>query len=289
MKHQRTITILIILLANFAVFASFTGITSDRGPGKSKYLSIRGEEVTIYGKGVYRHMSADVAIQGIAQDYVTLFVAVPLLLLSLVFARKGSLRWRFILAGSLNYLFVTYLFYMCMAMYNALFLVYVICLSLSFFALLLTLFALHSEGLPDRFSNHSPIRFTGIFLVAMPVAIALLWLSIVIPPLLDGTLIPKATEHYTTLIVQGFDLSILLPVSIVSGLLLLRKKPMGYLAGTVTISFLPFLMLALVAKIIAMAINGVNVIPAVFIIPVFFLLALTGAIGMIRNIKYGHV
>jgi hypothetical protein len=40
-------------------------------------MSIRGENITIYGKGIYQHMAADVAIQGIAQDYVTLFMGVP--------------------------------------------------------------------------------------------------------------------------------------------------------------------------------------------------------------------
>ena len=77
-----------MLLTLISGIAAFTGISSDDGPGQFEYTSIRGEDVTIYGKGIYRHMSADVSIQGIAQDYVTLFIGIPLLLFGLYSARK---------------------------------------------------------------------------------------------------------------------------------------------------------------------------------------------------------
>lgn len=69
-------------------------------------------------------MSSDVAIQGITQNYVTLFLAFPFLIFALFRFRNGSLKGKFMLAGVLNYFFLTYLFYMNMAMYNAMFLVY---------------------------------------------------------------------------------------------------------------------------------------------------------------------
>jgi uncharacterized membrane protein len=106
----------------------------------------------------------------------------------------------------------------------------------------------------------------------------------IIPPLLDGTIYPDALNHFTTLIVQGLDLGLLLPVCFVSGWLLIKKESLGYLSGTVYLVFLSFLMTALVAKIIAMAINGVNVIPVIFIIPAINLITITCAVLMIKNI-----
>ena len=111
MKNKGILTILVLLLTLISGIAAFTGISSDEGPGEYDYTSIRGEDVTIYGKGIYRHMSADLAIQGIAQDYVTLFVGIPLLLFGLYFARKNSVRGLFVLSGTLMYFLVTYLFY----------------------------------------------------------------------------------------------------------------------------------------------------------------------------------
>lgn len=163
MKNTKTITILVLLTALFAAFAAAAGIFTNQGSGQYEFKTIHDQTVTIYGKGLYQHMSADVAIQGIAQDYITLFLAVPLLLLSLFWARKGSLKGRFILAGTIGYIFLTYLFYMNMAMYNALFLVYVSLTGLTFFALVLTLLSININQLPQVFNKPLPTKFIGGF------------------------------------------------------------------------------------------------------------------------------
>jgi hypothetical protein len=230
-------------------------------------------------------MSAEVAPQGIAQDYVTLFLAVPALLLALFLARTGSLKGRFLLAGTLAYFLVTYLFYLMIAMYNVFFLGYVALLGASFFAFFLTMRSFDLENLPQAFSASTPVAFAGGFLIFNAVAIAMLWLGIIIPPLLDGTIIPPQVEHYTTLVVQGLDLALFLPISFVAGLLVIRKKPFGYLLTPTYLVMLSLLMLALTAKLIGMASLGYNVIPAIFIIPIFALAAITLAVLIVRNMK----
>ena len=249
------------------------------------YESIRGENVKIYGIGIYQHMSADVAIQGIAQDYISLFVGIPLLLISLYGFRKGSLRSQFILTGILGYFLVTFLFYTSMAMYNVLFLLYVTLLSLSFFALLVSLLSFDLNNLINKFSIKTPNKFLGGFLIANSVLIALLWLSIIVPPLIDGSIYPFALQHYTTLIVQGLDLGLLLPLAFISGLLFIKNRPVGYLAATTYIIFLSILMTALTAKIVAMALNDVNVVPAIFIIPLINLITIFCSFLVIKNIS----
>ncbi|MFP4527303.1 MAG: hypothetical protein ACLFQX_02030, partial [Candidatus Kapaibacterium sp.] len=103
MKHKKSITLLALIIVILSVSAATVGIVSQSGPGPFEYETVRGETVTIYGYGVYRHMSADVAIQGIAQDYITLFAAVPVLLIALAYSRRGSLRGKLVLAGTLGY------------------------------------------------------------------------------------------------------------------------------------------------------------------------------------------
>lgn len=286
MKNTKTISALVICIAILSTLASATGIFYTQGTGSYPYQSIRNETINIYGKGLYHHMSADVAIQGIAQDYITFFVAIPLLLFALMMSSKGALKARMLLAGVLNYFFLTYLFYMNMAMYNTFFIVYVLLVSTSFFAFALTLIDMNVETLPLKFSATTPVKPIGGFLIFLAVSIALLWLQVVITPLIDGTIIPKSVEHYTTLTVQGFDLSIFLPIAFLSGLLLIKRNAYGFLMAPVTLVLLSILMTALVAKIIAMALVGVNVIPAVFIIPVFMILAITCAWILIRNITH---
>lgn len=100
MKHKNTITILSLLIALCATLATTVGIFSQAGTGEYEYESIHGQKIIIYGKGIYQYMSADFAIQGIAQDYITLFLAIPLLLIGLFWSRKNSLFPQLILLPS---------------------------------------------------------------------------------------------------------------------------------------------------------------------------------------------
>ncbi|EMR02744.1 hypothetical protein [Cesiribacter andamanensis] len=284
MKSLVNVRILVLCIALLAALASGAGIFSSQGPGPFAHTSIRGQAIPIWGRGIYQHMSAEVAPQGIAQDWVTLVLGIPLLLVALQLAARGSLRGRFLLAGTLGYFLVTYLFYTVMGMYNALFLVYAALLGCSFFAFALVMLSFTRASLPLQFGPAAPLRLAGGFLVGIAASIALLWLSIVVPPLLDGSIVPLQAEHYTTLVVQGLDLGLLLPLAIVAGLLLLRKKPMGYLLGPVYLVFLALLMTALTAKVVAMAWLGYPVIPVIFIIPSFWLLTLLLSYRLLKNI-----
>ncbi|KKP51233.1 MAG: hypothetical protein UR43_C0026G0006 [candidate division TM6 bacterium GW2011_GWF2_33_332] len=284
MQNRKIISILIILIAIFSSIATISGIFTNKGTGGYEFKSINNQIVTIYGKGVYENMSADVAIQGIAQDFVTLFMGLPLLLISLLWTKKNTLKSKLFLAGVLNYFFLTYLFYMNMAMYNKLFLIYIILVSTSFFAFILTLLNIDIKSISQQFKIKTPTKFIGIFLMILSSMIALLWLSVIIPPLIDGSIVPKSVEHYTTLTVQGFDLSIFLPIAFISGLLLIQKRQFGYLMSSVTLVFLSLLMSALVAKIIAMALADVNVVPAVFIIPCFLIVSVISAFILFQSI-----
>lgn len=286
MKHQKSLIFLVAGISFVAVFATLTGILSSGGPGTFEYESIRGQTILIYGEGIYKHMSAEVAIQGIAQDYVTLFAAIPTLLISLFYSVKKSLIARFILAGTLGYFFVTYLFYLVMGMFSYLFLVYTFLFGASFFALSFTLLSFDIDKIPESFSYNAPINFAGGFLIFNAFAIGFLWLGIVVPPLLDGSIYPLEVEHYTTLIVQGLDLGLLLPIAFYSGVQLIRKRPVGYLLTPVYLIFLSLMMTALVAKIIYMGIDGYNIIPVVFIIPVFAITAIVLSILMLKDFNH---
>ncbi|MFP4212077.1 MAG: hypothetical protein ACLFR8_12605 [Alkalispirochaeta sp.] len=285
MIHRGTITVLVIAIAIASGLAAGVGIFSTGGPGPFEYESIRGETIPIYGEGVYRHMSADVAVQGIGQDVVTLFLVIPVLIVALLLARRGGLRARLFLGGVLTYLFVQYLFYLVMGMYNPLFLVYTALAGGSFFALALVLLGVDLRALPGAITDDGVVRFAGGFLVFNAAAIGLMWLQVVVPPFIDGSIYPVELEHYTTLIVQGLDLGLLLPLSALIGVLLIHHTPMGSLLGPVYLVFLSFQMVALLGKLVAMGLSGVPVVPAIFIIPVIGVVAIGSTIGLFRRIR----
>ena len=288
MENKTTIILLVVTITALAAWATITGITSNEGRGSYAYHSIRGREVMLYGKGLYKDMSAEVAPQGIAQDYVTLLIGIPMLLISLRQALKGRIKGSYLLAGTLGYFLVTYLFYTVMGMYNQLFLVYVGLMGASFYGFLLTLLPFRTKDLAAHFKKTTPLKATGGFLIFISVTIALLWLSIVTPPLFDGTIIPIQAEHYTTLVVQGLDLGILLPGAFICGVLWMKRHPVGYLMTPIYYVFLSILISALTAKVIAMALLGYNVIPAIFIIPAINLLTILSTITIYKNLAASH-
>ena len=156
---------------------------------------------------------------------------------------------------------------------------------LLFFAFSLTLLLFEPQKLSDRFTEKAPVNSTGIFFILNGAAIGIMWLGIIIPPLLDGSIIPLQTEHYTTLIVQGLDLAILLPLAIVSGTLFITRHPFGYLMAPTYFVFLSLLMTALVAKIISIFLQGQNVMPAAVIIPVITGLSIISTFLNFRSIR----
>lgn len=272
------------LIALLSLIASGTGIISTwfiEG-GTEPYESVRGNTVTLFGHGIYAHMTEMVALQGAAQDLITFFIAVPALLLTGFRMKSPDFKRLILFTGVVAYFAITYTIYLFMAYYNALFLVYVALAGLSVNLLVRLLVECFGYSFNTKTIQAPFAKTNARILMTVAVVMALLWLSSVMPPLLDGTLYPAILEHFTTLVVQGIDLALLLPWAFLSGLWLLRGLRAGFVFAHVYLVFLVGLMTALSAKIIAVGLAGEPVLPAIAILPVFMLLALFGVVRFLR-------
>lgn len=282
MVPARRLTPLVLILAALTAIAAAVPFVFTDASGPTHHTSVRGEEVRLHGRGPYRHMPADVAVQGLAQDLVTLAVGVPFLLAALRWARRGSRAGHLALAGAVAYLLVQYVLYLAMATYNELFLLWVAIVQLGFQALVRLLLSVRAADFEEPAGAPYARRSVGLFLIANGVLIALLWLGVLVPPLLAGRLYPAGLAHFTTMIVQGFDLALFLPPSILAGFWYLRgRTPGALLAGTYTV-FLALQMLALLAKIVWMSAIGASAGPALVIIPVLLAGAIVAAVLALR-------
>lgn len=222
-------------------------------------------------------MPADIAVQGLAQDLVTLAVGLPFLLWSLYWARRSSRAGHLALAGALVYLFVQYTLYMAMATYNELFLPWVAIVLLSSQALFRLVLAVPPSAFVSASIPANTRRYVGGFLILNGALITLLWLQVIIPPLIDGRLYPDGLNHLTTMIVQGFDLALFLPPSLIGGYAYLRRRPLGDLLAPIYTVFVSLQMIALLAKILWMSRVGANAGPALVLIPTLLVGALIAA------------
>ena len=98
----------------------------------------------------------------LGNDAVTLFLAVPILVIALIFSARGSLRARLVWLGALDYMLYNYAFYLFGAAFNAFFLVYAALLALSIFALIFGLASLDVEKLCRQYFASAPLWKQGI-------------------------------------------------------------------------------------------------------------------------------
>ncbi|GAA0182709.1 hypothetical protein SH2C18_50390 [Clostridium sediminicola] len=286
MKSKKTISILVFGIAVLAFIATVKGIFSSGGGGSFEFQSIHGQTVLIYGKGLYKNMSAASAPDGIAQDVVTLTLAIPMLLISLYYWIKGSLKGKLFLAGTLMYFLFTYLLYMVLTMYNEYFLVYVALTSLCFFAFILIMTSFDVDKIYLRFSKKLPTNIIGGFLIFIAIVVGLNWLNLILTPLMDGSFVPETLEHYTTMPVQGFDLAFMLPTAFIAGVSLLKKKPFAYLIAPVFTVFLVIMMTALSAKMLGQLLRGTEgALPVMFVFALFASIAGYCSYLIMKNVK----
>jgi hypothetical protein len=169
-----------------------------------------------------------------ANDLITLFAVVPLLAVAIYFTQKGSQRWLMLLMGLMGYVFYNFAFYLFGAAFNIFFLVYAILVSMSGITLFIQLLNCDSSNLATRFTEKAPVKWVSIYLFLISVMLFSLELSMIIPFLVSGT-IPdtiKLTELSTS-VVFALDFSIVIPLSIIAGILLWQRLSWGFMLGII--------------------------------------------------------
>ena len=283
MKNQKTITILVLAIAVLSAITSLAGLFLAGGPGQHEFLSVTGEKVQIYGQGLYQNDSISTVAQGRASDLVTLVLAIPLLLISLMLAVKGAFKGKLLLIGTLGYFLYTYVSYTFLWTYNSFFLIYVALMSMSFFAFVLCFNSFDTKAMASNFKEKLPVKFLGIFQLLLAFAVSMLWLGKIAPSLLNVAA-PAGLEHYTTLAIQGMDLGFVVPTAVLSGILLLKKKPLGYLLTSIVVLKGITMLTCISAMLINMALSGVVMsLAEIIIFPAFNLLAIICMVLLLKN------
>lgn len=237
-QNMKSITILTTLLAVALTAASYSGA---------------------FVAGTYARETASLAAQGIGQDLVDLFLVVPLLLISLVFVRRQSRAAQLIFAGTLFYILYSFVIYSFGIHFNRMFLVYTITLGLSLYTFILVMSDLSKIGVENWFGEKTPTRSVGIFLIVVAAMFYLLWLKDVIPAVLKNT-IPSSVSDINLQVnpVHVLDIGIALPGLVLTAVLLMRKRRLGYILAPTALVFIIILTIALAAMVLMTKARGIN-------------------------------
>jgi hypothetical protein len=167
-------------------------------------------------------------------DVVTLFVALPMLLAGMLFARRGSLRGLLVWLGGLWYTFYNYMFYLFGASFNEFFLIYTALFALSTLALIFTLIKIDARQIALLFNARTPVRWVSGYMLFWAIFLGGLWIVQSVAFIVTGQLPQSIIDSGgQTNVVFAIDLAIMIPALILGAVWLWKRQPWGYVVAVI--------------------------------------------------------
>jgi hypothetical protein len=187
---------------------------------------------------IYGQETEVLADQAAAQDVVGLVLVAPLIAGLAISAARGAIPAYLCWLGCLAFTAYNYAIYAFSIHFGPLFLPWVAVLGSSVYAFVGGLATIDATTVKLWFAGRA-LRLTSWALIVLATVFALLWLSEIVPDLLAGRGSTSAGDYQVpTNPVHVLDLAIFIPAVAVSGVLLLRKRPLGYATAPGMLVFL---------------------------------------------------
>lgn len=226
--------------------ASLAGILADDGGKPYVFTSLRGEALEIYGgKGLYQFDSVSKAIVFRGFDWANLFVGLPLLAWGILLHQRGKRKGQLLVASVFTYLTYIYLIGVMGNAFNVLFLVWTALFSVGLFGLALVLAEIDISVFPEKLEANFPRRSLSIYTIILGLFLLLRYLAEILSAYRSGKP-PASLGVYTTLELAALELGIMIPLHILGGIFLWRRKAVGYLLAILLAfaAFMAFISLA---------------------------------------------
>ncbi|MBZ5563736.1 MAG: hypothetical protein LAP13_15105 [Acidobacteriia bacterium] len=211
----------------------------------------------LFWPSTYAQETLNWATQGRGGDVVNVALVVPVLVVSATLALRGSQPARLVWMGSLLYLLYNFIIYTLAVHFNALFLIYCGTLGLSFYALAGSLPSLPAEEIARSYGPGAPAKTVALVFLVLASLAAVGWLQEDIPALLSHQT-PQNIKDLGLLTnpVHVLDLALLLPGLVVTAIMLLRRKVLGFVFAPALITFMMLMSAQLAALIVVMGLKG---------------------------------
>lgn len=188
----------------------------------SSVLAVVVSSATLLNTDIYTGaLAPELFVGSIGFDAMSLVVGVTLLL-CLAGIKAGHERWWLVWTGLQGYLLYAYALYAFGLVFTPLYLLYIAIVGLSAFALALFWRSVNPRVLRHVQMSNPPRRTMGTALLTISSVFSVVWVVVLAEAIAQAVELPAAA-------VIVLDLAFTLPLLAVVGVLLLRKRPMGYL------------------------------------------------------------
>lgn len=256
MRISKALIIVTILAGLLAIVQSGMGLFYQTSGGPFAFTTLHGENVQMNGQGLYQNDTAFRVPIFRGTDAITLFGAVPLLVIALLVYRKGSLAGQIFLPGVLSYFLYNAASVAFGVAYNNLFLEYIAYFSASLFAFVLACISIDFHELAGRIPARQstsgqphrglPARGMAAVMFLSGAALFFCWLPDLIQWMGPGAV--PGIASYTTEVTHVLDLGIIAPASILAGILVLRRAPAGFLMSAIILVLLAIIAFVLLGQ-----------------------------------------
>lgn len=187
----------------------------------------------LFLSGLYRD-NALITAAWHGNDFVTLFLALPVMVGSLVFSARGSRKAQLVWMGTLWYMVYNYMFYLFGAAFNPFFLIYVALFTMSAYALVLALLNVDARELSAKVYDRLPVRLVSGFMLFFAILLGVMWIGLSLSYVFTGVVPVAITQTgHPTGVVFAMDLSLIVPSLILCAVALIRRKAWGFILSTI--------------------------------------------------------
>jgi hypothetical protein len=280
-QRSLPLVLLSLIVAALALAAAAAASLTGGGGAPVEVVSIRGERVLLFGRGLYRFDTLFIGAGYRGQDLATLSLAVPALLAAVFLYGRGWLGSRLLLSGVLAFFVYANGSFALGAAYNPAYLLYVGAFSSSVFALVMSFRESAYEvgdgadeasagPTPDESAvrpHALPRRGAGALLIASGLGTIAIWLPPVVSAWLEGAT-PPLLGTYTTLVTETLDLALIAPTAVFAGLSVLRGQAVGYRLAFPLFGIIVLLAPTIVAATASQVAAGVRFTPGQIVGPI---------------------
>jgi len=226
-RRLKGIDILIFFIILLLIVITTVGICSIEIDKSYTITNQYGDNVKIFGNGIYAHDSYPKALGNIGSDFTILFLVVPMLAIALVQEiKRRTIKSRLFLASAI----ATVLYYASSiafgVTYNSLALIYIALFSCSLFALIILVKSINTFELRKIQKWKIPSIGLNVFLIMSGTSLFVAWLPDIITSIINGKSL-ALIEIYTTEITYVLDMGIISPMIFICIFLLKKNDGLG--------------------------------------------------------------
>jgi hypothetical protein len=240
-----------------------------------------GDTVKIYGDGIYAYNSILNVTSRLGADITGIIAAIVLMYLSIW---KSKPLWVEVLKTSVI-IYLTY--YAALLVFgismNQLYFLYAACFGIGIFTSFISVKDLFDMiAIPTSLREKS-YKGTAIFLIITGIIVALIWISCVLPVIINGeygSLLGIQTNEIT----YGIDFGITCPLLILCGIWILQKKDIGYKVAPLLLNMLVYIAILVILQRAYCIKLGVE-IPIQALISLIISFVILGVIAFFLSVK----